>query len=108
LEQITRTTPLRLITLQLGHIFLTDGRTFISKSLEFFPATGRWPRARPLPCPRREAGWNGCLRDRRRERGPSPRSRAQPDRHRWEGALRRPPSRVGGAGARTAIVPNCW
>ena len=29
-EQITRTTPFRLITLQLEHIFLTDGRTFIS------------------------------------------------------------------------------
>jgi len=26
---MTRTTPFRLITLQLGHIFLTDGRTFI-------------------------------------------------------------------------------
>src|SRR5229473_3691726 len=34
-EQITRTTPLRLITLQLERIFLTDGRTFISKSLEY-------------------------------------------------------------------------
>jgi len=32
-EQITRTTPFRLITLQLGHIFLTDGRTFIYGSL---------------------------------------------------------------------------
>jgi len=30
LEQITLTTPFRLITLQLGHIFRTDGRTFIS------------------------------------------------------------------------------
>jgi len=41
LEQITRTTPLRRITLQLEHIFLTDGRTFISKSLEFARAIDR-------------------------------------------------------------------
>src|SRR6266581_1642706 len=50
-EQITRTTPLRLITLQLGHIFLTDGRTFISKSLEFALATGRLTPTRRPPCP---------------------------------------------------------
>ena len=56
LEQITRTTPLRLITLQLAHIFLTDGRTFISKSLEFARATGRWSRARHPPCLRQAAG----------------------------------------------------
>jgi len=29
-EQITRTTPSRLITLQFGQIFFTDGLTFIS------------------------------------------------------------------------------
>src|SRR6266705_3268706 len=56
LEQITRTTPLRLITLQLAHIFLTDGRTFISKFLEFARATGRWSRARHPPCLRQAAG----------------------------------------------------
>src|SRR5260370_29322499 len=52
LEQITRTTPCRLITLQLGHIFLTDGLTFISKSLESDLAIDRGSRARPRPCPR--------------------------------------------------------
>jgi len=83
LEQITRTTPLRLITLQLGHIFLTDGRTFISKSLEFALAIGRCSPARRPPCPQRGAGWSGCLHGRRREPGLSPRSRAQPGTHRW-------------------------
>jgi len=94
LEQITRTTPLRLITLQLGHIFLTDGRTFISKSLEFALATGRCSQARRPLCPQRGAGWNGCLHDRRREPGLSPRSRAQPGIRRWGEAPPRPPSRV--------------
>src|ERR1700736_6756905 len=50
LEQITRTTPGLLIALQFGHIFLTDGRTFISKSLEFALAIDRGSRARPPPC----------------------------------------------------------
>jgi hypothetical protein len=31
-EQITLTTPLRLTTLQLRHIFLTEARTFIKNS----------------------------------------------------------------------------
>src|SRR5713101_4397411 len=105
-EQITRTTPFRLITLQLGHIFLTDGRTFISKSLESALAIDRGWRARPPLCLRRGAGVSGCRHDRPRERGSWPRSRAQPGRRRWEEAPPRPPSRVGGAGARTVIVPN--
>src|SRR5690349_16528276 len=33
--QITRTTPLRRITLQLRHIFLTDAATFMSSSVLF-------------------------------------------------------------------------
>jgi hypothetical protein len=45
-----------LITLQLEHIFLTDGRTFISKSLEFALAIGRCSPARRPPCPQPLAG----------------------------------------------------
>src|SRR4029077_7671410 len=103
---MTRTTPFLRITLQLEHIFLTDGRTFISKSLECALANDRCSRARPPPCPQRASGLNGCLHDRRRDPGPWPRSRAQPGKRRWEEAPPRPPSRVRGAGARTTSIPN--
>src|SRR3954469_16306988 len=44
--QITRTTPLRRMTLQLRHIFLTDAATFMSLFLSF-----RSLRPEHYPCP---------------------------------------------------------
>src|ERR1700730_11998257 len=78
LLQSTRMTPSRLITLQLGHIFLTDGRTFISLSLESFHGIGRSPTAPTCPGPPPGGGRNACRGDQRRERGPWPHSRAPP------------------------------
>ncbi len=55
--QITRTTPLRRITLQRSHIRLTDALTFISRPRkQFFPPTyrtakGKLSPSRPPPAP---------------------------------------------------------
>src|SRR5882672_1416075 len=47
-EQITRTTPLRLITLHLRHIFLTDAITFMSCSYGHLLRPENDPRSREV------------------------------------------------------------
>jgi len=39
---MTRTEPCRRITLHLSHIFLTEGRTFMSWFLAFAPLAASW------------------------------------------------------------------
>src|SRR4030088_1664019 len=98
--------PSRFITLQLGQIFLTDGRTFISLSLVFFPGTGHSPKARPGPDRRPAGGRSEYRGGRQREQGPEPHSRAQPGTFHWEEPRQPDLQRDRAAGARTVIGPQ--